>query len=222
MKNRYAHGSRISDAKTRQIVRYFAADLTALQTADLTGLNRNTVNRYYRAIRERIHSACGNRDSAYQSGEADNGNHCTMETGSYDCISSGTSIIFGIFEQHGRVTTEVVPDSLKPALKEMIRGKRDPATVTNSDEWRGYDGLVDLNYGHYRVAQEHCEIGNGRPHINGIEGFWGLAKVRFGKFKGVPKHTFHLHLKEMEWRYNHRDTDKYKTLLAYLREEPLS
>ncbi|MCH8240529.1 MAG: hypothetical protein IIB62_10870, partial [Proteobacteria bacterium] len=43
------------------------------------------------------------------------------------------------------------------------------------------------------------------------EGFWGLAKVRLSKFKGLPKHTFHLHLKETEWRYNHRHSNKYNT-----------
>ena len=45
-------------AKIRQVVRYFAADLTALQAAALSGLNRNTVNRLYRALRERILLAC--------------------------------------------------------------------------------------------------------------------------------------------------------------------
>ncbi len=44
MKNIYAHHSRVSEKKIREIVRYFAADLTALQAARLSGLNRNTVN----------------------------------------------------------------------------------------------------------------------------------------------------------------------------------
>ena len=61
-----------------------------------------------------------------------------------------------------------------------------------------------------------------QPIINGIEGFRGCAKVRLAKFKGVPKHTFHLHLKEAEWRYNYRLEDKYKTLLRYLRENPIN
>ena len=38
----------------------------------------------------------------------------------------------------------------------------------------------------------------------------------------VLKHTFPLHLKETEWRYNHRRADKYKCLLQYLRKNPLS
>ncbi len=58
MKNLYAFRSRISAARTRVVVRCFAADLTALQIAELARLNRNTVNRLYRALRERIVVAC--------------------------------------------------------------------------------------------------------------------------------------------------------------------
>ncbi len=39
--------------------------------------------------------------------------------------------------------------------------------------------------------------------------------MRLAKFKGLPKHTFHLHLKETEWRYNHRASDKPKMLPRY-------
>ena len=39
-------------------------------------------------------------------------------------------------------------------------------------------------------------------HINGIENFWNQAKRVLRKFNGVPKHHFHLFLKECEWRFN--------------------
>ncbi|MDU1262140.1 MAG: IS1595 family transposase, partial [Veillonella sp.] len=38
---------------------------------------------------------------------------------------------------------------------------------------------------------------------------------------GVPKHTFYLHLKETEFRFNHRHDDLYKILLRMFRENPL-
>ena len=53
----------------------------------------------------------------------------------------------------------------------------------------------------------------GTDHINGIEGFWGLAKVRLVKFRDMLKNTFYLHLKECEFRFNHRNQDPYKVLL---------
>ena len=132
----------------------------------------------------------------------------------------GKTVVFGIFERHGHVYTEIVSDCSKPTLQGIIRGRVDARTVINSDGWRGYNGLVDLGYGHVRVDHGKDEFTKGTVHINGIEGFWGLAKVRLAKFKGLPRHTFHLHLKETEWRYNHRQTNKYQTLLQYLRGKP--
>lgn len=45
---------RISEKKRRQLSHYFAEDISATQTAHLVGLNRNTVNDWYRTFRERI------------------------------------------------------------------------------------------------------------------------------------------------------------------------
>lgn len=50
--------ARITRAKFRQLVRLFAVDLTATQITVLTGLNRNTVNRYLRLIRQSIAAHC--------------------------------------------------------------------------------------------------------------------------------------------------------------------
>lgn len=223
MKNKYARRSRIPVAKTRQIVRCFAADLTALQTAQLTGVNRNTINRYYAALRDRILCNCENQKEHFGVAEQSDAS-ANRAKGSGPVVRTGrrNAIVFGIFEREGQVYTEVVPERLKPTLNAMFRGEITPESVVNSSEWRGYDGVVNLGLGHIRIGTNGEGLDGCFSHINGIEGFWGLAKVRFVKFKGIPKHTFHLHLKECEWRYNHRGTDKYKTLLSYLRNDPVS
>ncbi len=56
--NRYANRSKTSEAKFRQMIRYFAVDLDAPQITKLVALNRKSVNRYLRAIRERIAEFC--------------------------------------------------------------------------------------------------------------------------------------------------------------------
>ena len=223
MKNRYSKGSHLSERKIRGVVRCFAADLTALQTDQLTGLNRNTINRIYRALRERIHWACEADKPFFGVVEVDESYFgATRVKGKRGRGAYGKTTVFGIYERAGRVYTEIVPDCSRATLQGIIRGKVDVRSIINSDGWRGYNGLVDIGYGHFRVDHSKDEFAQGPTHINGIEGFWGLAKVRLAKFKGVPKHTFHLHLKETEWRYNHRLEDKYKTLLRYLRENPIN
>jgi transposase len=57
--------------------------------------------------------------------------------------------------------------------------------------------------------------------VNGIESFWSFAKRRLQQFNGVAKHTFYLHLKETEFRFNHRQTDLYQALLSLLKSNPL-
>lgn len=58
--------------------------------------------------------------------------------------------------------------------------------------------------------------------MNGIEGFWGFAKSRLTRFRGMSKHTFYLHLKECEFRFNHRCHDLYPLLLRQCRKQPLN
>jgi transposase len=52
---------------------------------------------------------------------------------------------------------------------------------------------------HYRVKHSNDEFANGKAHINGIESFWGVAKTRLAKFRGLRKDKFYLHLKEINY-----------------------
>ena len=58
MRNKYVHRAKISEAKFRQLVKCFSLDMEALKMAQLTGLNRNTVNSYLRLLRERFSQQC--------------------------------------------------------------------------------------------------------------------------------------------------------------------
>ncbi len=53
-KNKYVNRSRISEKKFREIIKYFSLDLNAVQIKELTGLSRQTNNKYLTAIRLRI------------------------------------------------------------------------------------------------------------------------------------------------------------------------
>ncbi len=57
-KNKDVPNSHLSERKFRELLRLFCADVTALSAASLTGLNRNTVNRYYGLLRVRIAEIC--------------------------------------------------------------------------------------------------------------------------------------------------------------------
>lgn len=134
--------------------------------------------------------------------------------------------VFGIYKRSGHVYTEIVPDCSRATLRAAIRGHVDIGSIIHSDGWSGYDGLVDMGYKkHLRVDHSANEFSSRRVknnHINGIEGFWGYAKTRLSRFRGMHTHTFYLHLKACEFRFNHRNDDLYKVLLTLCRKHPLS
>ena len=118
MKNKYAKRARISAAKIREVVHYFAIDLTALQAAALSGLNRNTVNRLYRALRERMLLACEAQRPLFGVVEVDESFFGARRVkGRRGRGAYGKTVVFGIFERHGHVYTEIVSDCSKPTLQ---------------------------------------------------------------------------------------------------------
>ena len=114
--------------------------------------------------------------------------------------AAGKTIVFGLLKRGKEVYTEIVPNASKAALQAVIRGRVGSESVLHTDGWRGYDGLVDLGFDkHFRVNHSENEFARGSHHVNGI-----------------PRHTFYLHLKETEFRFNHRQNDLYKILLSAL------
>ena len=100
MKNKCAKRSRISEAKVREIVRYVAADLTALQAAALSGLIRNTVNRLYRGVRERMLLACEAQRQLFGIVEVDESFFGVRRVkGRRGRGAYGETVVFGNFER---------------------------------------------------------------------------------------------------------------------------
>ena len=224
VKNKYINRSRISEAKFREVVKYFSLDLDAQKITTLTRLNRNTVNRYITLFRKRIAEICETETPFQGVVEVDESYFGAKRIrGKRGRGAAGKIPVFGILQRKGKVYTEIVPDCAQATLQAIIRGKVSPDSVIHSDGWRGYNGLVDIGYKkHYRVHHGSNEFARGKKHINGIESFWAFAKTRLAKFNGLSKKTFYYHLKECEFRFNHRDDDLYLLLLKMFREKSIN
>ncbi len=216
--------ARISTKKFRQILKYFSLDIEATKIAQLTSLNRNTINKYLRLTRKRIAEECELESPFSGEIEVDESFFGARRTkGKRGRGASGKTIVFGLLKRKGKVYTKVIPNCSRATLQAVIRGKVDIESTIHSDGWRGYNGLVDLGYKkHYRVQHGNDEFANETSHINGIENFWGIAKMRLAKFRGLSKSTFYLHLKECEFRFNHRDKNLYNLLLKIIKKRPLN
>lgn len=222
-KNRYFRRSKLSEAKVRQILRYFAMDLTATDCAELSGVSVRSINTIYLRLRKRMAEQCEKVSPLGGELEADESYFGPRRVRGLRGRGAGRkTVVFGLLKRGDNVYTEIVLDATKRTLQAIIRGKADIASIIHTDRWRGYDGLVDVGFDkHLRVNHGNNEFARGSVHVNGIESFWSYAKRRLVQFNGVPRHTFYLHLKETEFRFNHRHSSLYKALLSLLRNNPL-
>ncbi len=224
MKNKYYKRSRISEAKFREIIRYFCSDLTAEKTSEFTGISRNSCNTIYGKIRERVLEESEKEEGFSGEVEIDESYFGpTRIRGKRGRGAGGKTIVFGLLKREGKVFVEIVPDAKAKSLVPLIRGKVSlEDSVLHTDGWKAYDGLVDFGYEkHYRVHHGKNEFARGKKHINGIESFWSYAKRRLRKFNGISKTKFILHLKETEFRFNYRHENLYVKILKILRKNPL-
>jgi transposase len=224
MKNRYIKNSHFSEPKFREILRLFAADLTATQIAEITKINRKTIGTILSRIRDRI-VALAEQECYFETGEIEIDESyfgARRVRGKRGRGAYGKTIVFGMKKRDDKVYTQIVKICSAATLVPIIKELAPDDSVIYSDEWKAYDGLVNVGYKeHYRVKHSDDVFSNGRAHVNGIENFWGIAKTRLVKFRGLSKEHFYKHLKETEFRFNHRQDNFYLLLLRELRKLPI-
>lgn len=123
--------------------------------------------------------------------------------------------VFGIFERKGKVKVGVVKDVSAKSILEMTIKTVRRGSIVYTDRFRSYDTLMFCGYRHLKVDHKKT-FSSGKVYINGLEGFWSYAKQRLIKFHGVSKEKFPLYLKEMEFRYNHRQQNLFILLAKNL------
>ncbi len=227
MKNKYIIRSRILEWKFREILNLFCLDIEATKVSELTQISRVTINKIYDKIRERIYEDC-EKNSPLGNGsiEVDESYFGARRVkGLRGRGARGKTPVFGMLKRNGKVYTQIVNNCSMNELIPIIEEQANKDATLYTDGFKSYDGLANYGYKrHYRVKHSENEFAKGHNHINGIENFWGLCKVRLSRFRGLHKHKFYLHLKECEFRYNFRKEghkEMYKYLLKIIRENPL-
>ena len=223
LKNRYLFRGRISERKFRDLLRLFALDITADRAADLTGLHHNTTLALYRRLRARMAELAVADCPFHGQVEVDESYFGPNRVRGLPGRGAGRKTpVFGILERGGRVHCQIVKNCSKATLQAIIEGRVHLSAEITSDGFRSYDGLVEAGFSrHHRINHGKAQFAHAGVHINGIESFWSYAKRRHQKFNGLPARSFPAFLKETEFRFNTRDKDLYKILLASCRMKPL-
>jgi len=223
MKNRYLKVAHFSQRKFRLLMKCFALDTPATSAAVLCALNRNTTQRIYTLLRGRIvQMACEESRPFTGEVEVDESYFGARRVrGKRGRGAAGKTPVVGLLKRGQNVFVSVVRNCSRKELLPIVKGRVLEHATLYTDGWKAYDGLLTSGYKHHRIHHHQNEFARGKNHVNGIESFWSYAKFRFTKLRGVRKEKFLLHLKECEWRFNHRNDDIHRALLKSCRLNPL-
>lgn len=200
--------------------------MEALKISALTGLNRNTINHVLMLLRKRLFEICEQESHfARRCFECDESYFGVRRIrGKRGRGALGKIIVFGIYQRETkRVYTSVVENVKSSTLLGIIEQKIPKSSDIYTDGFKSYIPLHRMGYAsHETVEHGRNEFARKNVHVNGIESFWSVAKTRLAKFRGLNPSSFSLHLKETEYRFNHRHKNLYQLILTNLRNESLN
>jgi transposase len=201
----------------------FCADIPALTAAGLAGLSVQSTQSLYDGLRLRILELALEEARPF-AGEVEIDESyfgARRVRGKRGRGAGGKTPVIGLLKRGGKVFTEIVESCSRQALLPIIKGRVLSEATVYTDGWKSYDGLVLGGYKHHRIHHHRNQFARGKNHVNGIESFWSFTKLRLAKLRGIRAHYFFLHLKESEWRWNHRHDNLYLFSLKNLRSYPL-
>jgi transposase len=214
----FAAGLRSSRKQLKKLVRYFVLGVPAYRLRFEVSLSQPTIQRLYRRIREAIYAAAleeMGRQPLEGRLEADEALFGGSRHGKRGWGAAGKVMVFGIYERNGKVYSFPVESRGHGTLLPQLRQHTRVGSLYYTDDWCAYASLSVT--GQHVVVTKDKGVPKGRDHLNGIEGFWSYAKHWLYQYRGVPRAYFHLYLKEVEFRFNHRDENLVPVVMRLLR-----
>ena len=186
----------------------------AYRIANDLGVTYPTVSRVYHLLRKRLYHVA-ELEGRLLSGEIeiDESYFGGRRKGTRGRGAAGKSVVLGLLERDGRVYTKVVENVSAEVLLQHIQAHTRKGSVYYTDTFRSYNSLK--RFGVHRRVEHRVQMVDRRTrnHINGIEGFWSYAKHVLYNYRGVSKFHFPMYLKEIEYRFNHRNENLFKLFL---------
>jgi transposase-like protein len=103
----------------------------------------------------------------------------------------GKTIVLGLKERGGRMTTHIVPNVKTDTLRRIVLRNVEKGSVVSTDELKSYNLLTRDGYEHGSVNHSAKEYARGPHHTNHVESFWRL-------FKDSIRST-HIHVSPKTW-----------------------
>ena len=131
---------RLSTTKINKIILCSVEDITATATAKIVDVNRNTVNRYFNIIREKIFKeSLKETEKEIGTFELDKSYFGAKRVrGKRGRGATGKTPVFGLLKQDEKVFTQIVQNYSKEALMPIIKGHILDSSTVNTDGWKAY------------------------------------------------------------------------------------
>ena len=215
VKNKYYKHSKLDEQRFQQILELFAMDLTAVQVANQTGVNVRSVNSIFLKLRDRIAQWSESNASGTPGLNAGRGRSTPTDQPVSGYLESESDGVVGV---RIFILDEQIYCSL---LNSGPRGDAEPEKASRNT-WREYPIGIDVRRDmRLKIKSETFQRAYQAKDIERIEAFGSFLRVRLGKFKGLRREKFYCHLKESEYRYNHRQQELFPLLLGMLGESPI-
>ena len=209
--------TRVSPYWKGRLVEFFCLGVPAYRLRFQVPLNRKTIQRWFQILREIIYDiqlqALTELSGEIEMDETMFGGR---RAGKRGWGAAGKHMVFGILQRDGIVLTFPITSRGKRELVPLMTTHTKPGSLYYTDDWHAYTFLPIR--GNHVIIRKELGRPKGRNHINGIEGFWSYAKHWLYHYRGVPEKYFHFYLKEIEWRFNHRDENLVIILRKYLNQ----
>ncbi len=174
----YTRKSRLSRAKRLRLLEHFVAGTTARAAAELVGVNRNTVIRFYLALRVIIAGEMEKAAPLHGEVEVDESYFGGRRKGKRGRGAAGKVPVFGLLKRGGRVYTLPIPNAKAKTLMPILESRVVPDSIVYTDSFASYDVIDVSTFHHRRIDHAKAFVkgkGNER-HTGGIENFWNQAK----------------------------------------------
>lgn len=200
-----------------KVLYYFYLEVSARKCARELNISYNTASKRYAAYRQAIvQYTIAEFKKLKGKIEADESYFGGKRKGNRGRGAFNKQAVFGILERDGKVYTAVVDNVSAETLFDHIKKKTRKGSVFYTDDFKSYKDLKQ--YGKHNRVKHSKTFGKGHNHINGLEGFWSFSKERFHKYHGINRHNYLAYIKEMEFRYNHRNEQLYPLLIGVKRQ----
>jgi transposase len=186
------------------IVKLFELEIPPTQLAKEVGISYPTALKAIYLIRRAIAQASG--DDGISAGEN------SAATATDWRAASEHARVFGLTERDGKIKISVLANlSAESVLREQPKFvKQGPIIFTG--RFREYDGLILRRYRLPPGAAKN--FSKGKTALDGLDSFWAFARPRLGKFHRTSDQDLFYFLKELEFRYEHRDHELFDSLVS--------